>query len=76
MYTWIYNSTNGNLFLVIFFHALGNTFGGLVPYWVTSQGRWIGFGVQLAVALIIVAVYGKKELSHKEGKAVPESNLP
>jgi membrane protease YdiL (CAAX protease family) len=66
IYTWIYNSTNGNLFLMIFFHALGNTFGGLVPYWVSSEGRWVGFGVQLVFAIIIVLVFGAKNLSKQE----------
>jgi membrane protease YdiL (CAAX protease family) len=63
VYTWIYNSSKGNLFLMIFYHALGNTFGGLVPYWVSSEGRWIGFGVQLAIAVVIVIVYGAKNLA-------------
>lgn len=71
IYTWIYNSTNGNLFLMIFYHALGNTFGGLVPYWVSSQGRLIGFGVQLALAIIIVLIFGAKNLSRQERNLSP-----
>jgi len=70
VYTWIYNSTNGNLFLMIFYHALGNVFGGLVPYWVSSEGRWVGFGVQLALAVGIVLIFGAKNLS-KPGRAFP-----
>ena len=62
-FTWIYNNTNRNVFLAILFHAIWNVFGGLIPYWVTSQGRWVNFGVELILALIIVAAYGAKTLA-------------
>lgn len=61
-YTWIYNNTNRNVFLAILLHAVWNVFGGLVPYWVTSQGRWIGFGIEAIFAIIIVMIYGSKTL--------------
>lgn len=61
-YTWVYNNTNRNIFLVILLHAVWNVFGGIFPYWITSQGRWVNFGVELALAAIIVAVYGAKTM--------------
>jgi membrane protease YdiL (CAAX protease family) len=62
-YTWIYNNTNRNIFLVILLHAIWNVFGGLVPYWITSQGRWVAFGVEVIIAAIIVGLYGAQTLS-------------
>jgi len=61
-YTWVYNNTNRNVFLAILLHAVWNVFGGLIPYWVTSQGRWVNFGVELVIAAIIVVAYGAKTL--------------
>jgi len=65
IYTWVYNNTNRNVFLVILLHAVWNVFGGLFPYWVTGQGRWVNFGVELGLAAIIVLVYGAKTLVRK-----------
>ncbi|MCP4289313.1 MAG: CPBP family intramembrane metalloprotease, partial [Gammaproteobacteria bacterium] len=62
LYTWIYNNTNRSVFPAMLFHALGNVFGGLVPFWVTNHGRWVNFGVELAIAGIVVAVYGAQKL--------------
>ena len=64
-FTWIYNNTNRNLFLAIFAHALWNVFGGLIPYWVTDQGRWINFTIELALAGYLVLRYGSKHLARR-----------
>jgi len=47
---------------MILLHAVWNVFGGLVPYWITSSGRWVNFGVEVFLAAIIVAVFGAKKL--------------
>ncbi|MCP4601966.1 MAG: CPBP family intramembrane metalloprotease [Proteobacteria bacterium] len=69
-YTWIYNNTKRNLFLAILLHAVWNVFGGLVPYWVTSQGRWVNFGVEVIIAAIIVAVYGAQTLVREDNSSL------
>ena len=61
-YTWVYNNTNRNVFLAILLHAVWNVFGGLIPYWVTSQGRWVNFGIEVIIAVIIVLSFGAKTL--------------
>ena len=68
-YTWIYNNTNRNMFLAILLHAVWNVSGGLFPYWVTGQGRWINFGVELTIAVIIILVYGASTLVREERKS-------
>jgi len=48
---------------VILFHWIGNLFGGAVfMYYTTTSGRWIFFGLQLILALIIIKIYGYKKL--------------
>jgi membrane protease YdiL (CAAX protease family) len=61
-YTWVYNNTNRNVFLAILMHAAWNVYGGLIPYWVTSQGRWINFSVELAAAGVIILYCGAQSL--------------
>jgi len=59
IYTWLYNSTEGSLFVVTLFHVFTNTFGVLLP------------GVSVVVlsllyvlfALLLVAVFGKENLA-------------
>jgi membrane protease YdiL (CAAX protease family) len=65
-YTWVYNNTNRNVFLAILLHAIWNVFGGLFPYWITEQGRWVNFGVEVALAGIIVWIYGAKTLAREK----------
>ncbi len=69
-FTWIYNNTNRNVFLAILLHAVWNVFGGLIPYWVTSQGRWINFGVELLLAGIIVGVFGARRMVWVNKKSI------
>lgn len=54
-YTWLYRKTKGNLWLMIFLHAVANTASAVVPYWQSNTGRYIGFGVLLIGLLIIGA---------------------
>lgn len=68
-YTWVYNNTNRNVFLAILLHALWNVFGGLIPYWVTSEGRWVNFGVELLIAAALVVIYGARTLAKDRTQA-------
>ena len=52
VYTWVFNHTKGNLFLMILLHAVGNTASAIFPFWQTGNGRWIGFGILLIAILI------------------------
>ncbi len=44
-YTWLYKRTSGNLWMMIYLHAIANTASALVPYWQNDIGRYIGLGV-------------------------------
>lgn len=50
IFTWLYNSTNGSLFIVIIFHAVFN--------WLTSNEAGGSFaGIMLSIAVILWALY-------------------
>lgn len=61
-YTWLFVNTRGAVSVAILFHAVANVVGAAVPYWVTEQGRWTGFTVQVAFAAVIVLLWGPKDL--------------
>jgi hypothetical protein len=72
IYTWLFNHTGGSVFVASLYHAFSNTLAGAVPFWVTSQGRWINFGVELVVVIAIVAVYGAERLTQGRDDGVTQ----
>ncbi len=54
LYTYLHNKTGGSVLIAALFHASMNTSAAAVPYWTTEIGRWIGFLVLLAFALVVV----------------------
>jgi membrane protease YdiL (CAAX protease family) len=67
LYTWIYNGTGGSLSAVILFHWMGNLFGGaLFMYYTATSGRWIFFGLQLILVLVIIKIYGYRKLGKEK----------
>ena len=62
-YTWLFNNTRGAVSVAILFHTIGNIVGAAVPHWTTDQGRWIGFGVLVVFAAVIVVIWGPQHLN-------------
>ncbi len=62
MYTWIYNSTKGSILLVALFHGSGNIVGAFIPG-VSPVAYAL---VNCVVAIILIAVLGKVNLSSRE----------
>lgn len=57
LYTWLYNHTNGSLFVAILFHTIGNTTSALLPaYFATSTGRWANFLILLVLVIVILLI--------------------
>jgi len=56
LYTWLHNDTGGSILIAGLFHATGNLTGAVIPYWITSAGRWISFLFLLLPALCVVFV--------------------
>ena len=62
IYTWLYNSTQGSLFVVTLFHVLTNTFGVVISG-VSVTALTIVYSV---VAVVLVAVFGRDNLARRE----------
>ena len=62
-YSWLFNNTRGSVFVAILFHTIGNIMGAAVPHWTTDQGRWIGFGVLVVFAVVVVSIWGPQHLN-------------
>ena len=54
LYTWLHRGTGGSVFIASLFHAFGNIAGAAIPYWTTSTGRWVSFGLLLLAAVLVV----------------------
>ena len=75
-YTWLFNNTNGSVFISILFHAIANIVGATIPYWTTNEGRWIGFFIQLLFAVAIVMIWGAEHLTHSSnGRFTSQSTI-
>ena len=55
-YTWLYNKTRGNIWLMIYLHAIANTSAAVIPYWQNNTGRMIGFGILCIGCLLLYAI--------------------
>ena len=62
LYTWLYNSAKGSILIVTLFHVALNTFGVVV-----SGVSLVALAIlYCAVAIILIAVFGRANLSHRE----------
>lgn len=56
-YTWLYNKTRGNIWLMIYLHAVANTAAAVIPYWQNDIGRFIGLGVLMIGCLLLYILW-------------------
>jgi membrane protease YdiL (CAAX protease family) len=64
IYTWLYNSTEGSLFVVTLFHVFTNTFGVLISGISVTALTMIYF----IISVLLVVIFGKENLA--QGKKV------
>ena len=57
--TWIFNNTNGSVLAVLLFHGMANSASDLFQY---SGTEWYYNSVRLLVVVIIVIIFGSKNL--------------
>ncbi|MBC7250609.1 MAG: CPBP family intramembrane metalloprotease [Anaerolineae bacterium] len=62
VYTWLYNSTRGSVLAVALYHVLNNTYGVLIG----SGSVAASCIVNVAVAVILIGVFGQANLSRSE----------
>lgn len=61
-YTWLYTKVKGNLWLMIYLHAVANTSSAIFPYWQSNVGRLLGFAV---LSIACIALYGMDYITKK-----------
>jgi membrane protease YdiL (CAAX protease family) len=65
VFTWLFISTKGSVFICTFLHAALNTWPLLLmPSQITMPG-WLGYMSELAIALFFVLTFGAARLSRK-----------
>ena len=62
IYTWIYNSTKGSILLVALLHGALNIWGAFIP----GVSPIADALVNCVVAVILITVLGKVNLSHQK----------
>jgi membrane protease YdiL (CAAX protease family) len=65
LYTWLHLGTRGSLFIASLFHAFGNIAGAAIPYWTTTEGRWVSFSL-LFLFVVLVVVFSPQFRSNWE----------
>jgi uncharacterized protein len=81
VYTWLFNNANGSVLIVMLFHNMNNTFSsGFVGQMFSGADSvnqaWLRLGLWLAVAIVLVVVYGPQQLSRKHRKQEEEPVQP
>jgi len=70
MMTWIFNNTNGSVLAVMVFHGSANATGGSL-FWCCGSSVWHYRGVEVAAAVLLVIIFGAKDLIRHHHQAGP-----
>ena len=73
VFTWVFNSANGSVLIVMLMHAMNNTISGsfFSPMFSgvdSVRQAWLFAVLWCAVAIVVVVVYGPQHLSRKHRK--------
>ncbi len=80
LYTWVFNSTGGNLLLILLLHTSSNTAFGVLPMLPETDGdssrpAWILNILLIITAVIVILINGPKTLAAKKLDTSPQENL-
>jgi membrane protease YdiL (CAAX protease family) len=65
LYTWFFNNTKGSVLAAALFHAMMNCSIVVLP---TQSSLWYYYGVLLAAGILIVIIFGAKNLVREQQK--------
>jgi len=67
LYTWMYNNTRGSVLMAYLLHASANTWSQVFSIdHANASLNWIGMGLLVVVAMIVVLSNGAEHLSRKK----------
>jgi uncharacterized protein len=68
IYTWIFNNTRGSVLAPVLFHAAFNSSLVVLP---TQTSLWYYYGIFLITVVLIVIIFGPKNLARQRSEGVP-----
>jgi membrane protease YdiL (CAAX protease family) len=71
--TWIFNNTNGSILAAVLFHAI--TTNGIVGCCGVTWAMELLLGIYLIAAILIVAVFGPKNLVRQKSEKVEQKQV-
>jgi membrane protease YdiL (CAAX protease family) len=72
--TWIFNNTKGSVLAAILFHSMANSVGDLI--WCCGSSVWPFYGLELAAVILIVIIFGPKNLVRQQAEEVTSNLFP
>lgn len=82
IYTWVYNNTHGSLLIAVLLHAASNTSDFVVPINIAVSGSgpsiafYVFLSLQVILAIILVVIFGGRQLTHQSGSTPILSRHP
>ena len=75
VYVWIFLGTSASLTAMILYHWISNLCSAVFVYWDTGLGRWIFFGLQLLIVVVLLLSYKNllKTLHVKKNQILDDS---
>jgi len=70
LFTWVFNNTNGSILGAVLFHALGSVFSEMFP-----SNFIYEFTIRLVLVVLVVILYGSKNLTEKKYFMVQTINI-
>jgi len=80
LFTWFHNNTrdeegNPNIIVSMLYHLFGNFSVMVFMYWTTPIGRWIGWGLNLIVVLIVIGIWGYNTLNRNQKERIQQPKI-
>ncbi len=66
IYTWLYSNSNSNVFIVLVFHAITNTFATLFNLWFSLESMTVSVILVWVLVIILIIFYGPSKFFKEE----------
>lgn len=66
IYTWLYSNSNSNVFIVLVFHGITNTFATLFNLWETLESMTVSVILVWVIVFVLIIYYGATKFVKEE----------